>query len=198
MKKLSIFLIVLLFSLGCKQSQLNGKNNMLVSPDSILVAVMNTNMGTISIELLPDVAPMAVKNFVELSKQGYYDSLTFHRVIDNFMIQGGDPTATGQGGKSIYGGLFQDEFNQSFKFDSAGILAMANAGPNTNGSQFFITLAATPWLNYHYTIFGKVIEGMDVVSNIGKVSTNPANDKPLKPVIIEKMTIETRPKLKND
>ncbi|HUX60532.1 MAG TPA: peptidylprolyl isomerase [Ignavibacteriaceae bacterium] len=196
MKNLSLFFIALVFFLGCKQSQSNGQENSMVSPDSILVAVMKTNMGTIDLELLPDVAPKAVKNFVGLTNQGYYDSLTFHRVINNFMIQGGDPTGTGEGGKSIYGGLFEDEFNQNFKFDSAGVLAMANAGPNTNGSQFFITLAATPWLNFHYTIFGKVISGLDVVQEIGKVPTSSPNDKPIKPVIIEKMTIETRPKQK--
>lgn len=194
MKNLSLFFIALVFFLGCKQSQSNGQDNSMVSPDSILVAVMKTNMGTIELQLLPDIAPKAVKNFVELTNQGYYDSLTFHRVINNFMIQGGDPTGTGEGGKSIYGGLFEDEFNQNFKFDSAGVLAMANAGPNTNGSQFFITLAATPWLNFHYTIFGKVINGIDVVKEIGKVPTSKPNDKPIKPVIIEKMTIETRPK----
>ncbi|HUX94050.1 MAG TPA: peptidylprolyl isomerase [Ignavibacteriaceae bacterium] len=194
MKNLSLFFIALVFFLGCKQSQSNGQENSMVSPDSILVAVMKTNMGTIELQLLPDIAPKAVKNFVELTNQGYYDSLTFHRVINNFMIQGGDPTGTGEGGKSIYGGLFEDEFNQNFKFDSAGVLAMANAGPNTNGSQFFITLAATPWLNFHYTIFGKVINGIDVVKEIGKVPTSKPNDKPIKPVIIEKMTIETRPK----
>ena len=194
MKNLSLFFIALVFFLGCKQSQSNGQENSMVSPDSILVAVMKTNMGTIELQLLPDIAPKAVKNFVELTNQGYYDSLTFHRVINNFMIQGGDPMGTGEGGKSIYGGLFEDEFNQNFKFDSAGVLAMANAGPNTNGSQFFITLAATPWLNFHYTIFGKVISGMDVVEEIGKVPTSKPNDKPIKPVIIEKMTIETRPK----
>ncbi len=196
MKNLSLFFIALVFFLGCKQSQSNGQENSMVSPDSILVAVMKTNMGTIDLELLPDVAPKAVKNFVGLTNQGYYDSLTFHRVINNFMIQGGDPTGTGEGGKSIYGGLFEDEFNQNFKFDSAGVLAMANAGPNTNGSQFFITLAATPWLNFHYTIFGKVISGLEVVQEIGKVPTSSPNDKPIKPVIIEKMTIETRPKQK--
>ncbi len=194
MKNLSLFFIALVFFLGCKQSQSNGQENSMVSPDSILVAVMKTNMGTIELQLLPDIAPKAVKNFVELTNQGYYDSLTFHRVINNFMIQGGDPTGTGEGGKSIYGGLFEDEFNQNFKFDSAGVLAMANAGPNTNGSQFFITLAATPWLNFHYTIFGKVINGIDVVKEIGKVPTSKPNDKPIKPVIIEKMTIETRSK----
>ncbi len=194
MKNLSLFFIALVFFLGCKQSQSNGQENSMVSPDSILVAVMKTNMGTIELQLLPDIAPKAVRNFVGLTNQGYYDSLTFHRVINNFMIQGGDPTGTGEGGKSIYGGLFEDEFNQNFKFDSAGVLAMANAGPNTNGSQFFITLAATPWLNFHYTIFGKVINGIDVVKEIGKVPTSKPNDKPIKPVIIEKMTIETRPK----
>ncbi len=196
MKSLSLFFLALIFFIGCKQSQSNGQDNIMVSPDSMLVAVMQTNMGTIDLQLLPDVAPKAVKNFVGLTDQGYYDSLTFHRVIDKFMIQGGDPTATGQGGKSIYGGLFEDEFNQNYKFDSAGVLAMANAGPNTNGSQFFITLEATPWLNFHYTIFGRVIGGMDVVEKIGKVPTNPADDKPLKPVVIVKMTIETRAKQK--
>ncbi len=161
--------------------------------DTTKVAVMKTNMGTIEIELFEKQAPKTVENFEGLSEKGYYDSVIFHRVIDGFMIQGGDPTGTGRGGKSVWGGKFEDEFSPSLKFDEPGILAMANAGPNTNGSQFFITLAATPWLNNHHTIFGKVIGGMDVVNKIGKVETGPA-DKPVSDVVIENVTIEKRVK----
>jgi cyclophilin family peptidyl-prolyl cis-trans isomerase len=110
------------------------------------------------------------------------------------MIQGGDPTGTGRGGESIWGESFKDEISPNLKFDKAGILAMANAGPNTNGSQFFITLAATPWLDGHYTIFGKVIEGMDVVKAIGKVKTTKPNDKPVKNVVMEKVSVKEETK----
>jgi cyclophilin family peptidyl-prolyl cis-trans isomerase len=109
------------------------------------------------------------------------------------MIQGGDPTGTGRGGQSLWGGKFEDEFVPELKHDSEGILSMANAGPNTNGSQFFITLKATPWLDGRHTVFGKVIKGMDVVKAIGKVQTNQ-QDRPLKDVVMEKVTIEKRPK----
>lgn len=158
--------------------------------DSTSVAVIKTNMGTIEIELLPQYAPKAVENFIGLSDKGYYNGVIFHRVIAGFMIQGGDPTGTGRGGESIWGKRFDDEISSDIVFDQPGIVAMANAGPNTNGSQFFITVAATPWLNGHYSIFGKVINGMDVVYNISKVKTNPANDKPLENVVMEKVTIE--------
>lgn len=158
------------------------------------VAVIKTNMGTIELELFPKDAPKAVENFTKLANKGYYNGVTFHRVIDNFMIQGGDPTGTGRGGESIWGKPFVDEISPNLKFDKPGILAMANAGPNTNGSQFFITLASTPWLNGHYTIFGKVIEGMDVVKAIGKVKTSKPNDKPVKNVIMENVTVKEETK----
>lgn len=155
------------------------------------VAVIKTNMGTIEIELFAKETPKTVENFVGLANIGYYNGVIFHRVIANFMIQGGDPTGTGRGGESIWGKKFNDEIVSKFIFDSEGILAMANAGKNTNGSQFFITLAQTSWLNGNHTIFGKVINGMDVVRAIGKVEKN-ADDKPLKDVVMETVTIEER------
>ena len=126
-----------------------------------------------------------------LAEKGYYDSIIFHRVIDGFMIQGGDPTGSGYGGKSIWGVPFEDEFSPELRFDRPGLLAMANSGPKTNGSQFFITLAATPWLNDKHTIFGEVIEGMDVVEAIGKTEVNP-QDKPTTEISIQSVSIETR------
>lgn len=159
--------------------------------DSMTVAIIKTNMGIIELELFADLVPKTVENFVGLAKKGYYDGVIFHRVIDKFMIQGGDPTGTGRGGESFLGGKFSDEFVTTLRHDSAGILSMANAGPNTNGSQFFITLAPTPWLDGKHTIFGKVINGMDVVSAIGKVAKGP-NDRPLKDVVMEKVEIEKR------
>ena len=138
------------------------------------VVILETNHGIIEIELMPDVAPKACENFTGLVEKKYYDGLTFHRVIKGFMIQGGDPTGTGRGGKSIWGKAFQDECNPAVKFDNYGILAMANAGPNTNGSQFFITTAKTPWLNMRHTIFGKVVAGYDVVQ---KIENTPANSE---------------------
>ena len=156
------------------------------------VAVIKTNMGTIEIELFADKAPKTVENFVGHADKGYYKGIIFHRVIPNFMIQGGDPTGTGRGGESIWGKPFEDEIVTSLVFDEPGILAMANAGPNTNGSQFFITVAATTWLNGNHTIFGKVINGMDVVYAISKVPTSKPGDKPLKDVVMESVTIEKR------
>ncbi|MDP3791450.1 MAG: peptidylprolyl isomerase [Candidatus Omnitrophota bacterium] len=142
------------------------------------IVVLETNQGEIEIKLMPDIAPKACENFVKLAEKGYYNGLIFHRVIKEFMIQGGDPTGTGMGGSSVWGKSFADEFNKNVGFDSPGILAMANAGPNTNGSQFFITTAATPWLNMHHTIFGKVISGYDVVEKIENTATGPS-DKPI-------------------
>lgn len=140
--------------------------------------VLETNQGIIEIKLMPEVAPKACENFTKLVEKGYYNGLIFHRVIKNFMIQGGDPTGTGGGGESIWGRSFEDEVVPDVKFDKPGLLAMANAGPNTNGSQFFITTVATPWLNMHHTIFGEVISGYDVVQKIENVKTG-ANDKPI-------------------
>jgi cyclophilin family peptidyl-prolyl cis-trans isomerase len=163
-----------------------------VKGNQMTVAVIKTNMGTIEIELFADQTPKTVENFVDLANKKYYDGIIFHRVIANFMIQGGDPTGTGSGGKSIWGKPFADEIVPSLIFDKPGILAMANSGPNTNGSQFFITVAPTTWLNGHHTIFGEVIGGMDVVYAISKVATSKPGDKPLKDVVMESVTIEIR------
>jgi cyclophilin family peptidyl-prolyl cis-trans isomerase len=153
------------------------------------IAIMQTNLGTIEIELFPELAPQTVENFARLAESGYYNSITFHRVISDFMIQGGDPTGTGRGGESIWGKSFKDEIAPQLIFDKPGVLAMANAGPNTNGSQFFITVAPAKWLNGKHTIFGQVIAGMDVVDSISKTATNRLNDKPLKDVVMENVTI---------
>jgi peptidylprolyl isomerase len=140
------------------------------------VVVLETNQGNIEIEMMPDIAPKAVENFTKLAEKGYYNGLIFHRVIKDFMIQGGDPTGTGSGGQSIWGKEFEDEVNIDVKFNKPGILAMANSGRNTNGSQFFITTAKTPWLHQKHTIFGKVTAGYDVVQKIEGTPTD--NDRP--------------------
>lgn len=141
------------------------------------VAVFETNVGTFEVALKPDVAPKAVENFVKHAEEGYYDGVIFHRVIKGFMIQGGDPLGTGVGGVSIWGKPFEDEVSSSVTFNKPGILAMANAGPSTNASQFFITTAPTTWLNNKHTIFGEVISGYDVVQKIENAKTGP-RDKP--------------------
>lgn len=179
-------------------------------------ATLHTNYGEITVALFPEIAPKAVKNFLELSRSGYYDGVLFHRVIPNFMIQGGDPTGTGCGGQSIYGGSFEDEFSTE-AFNFYGALSMANAGPNTNGSQFFIVSAqsvpeemlqqmkqlgwpeeaiatyqekgGTPWLDQKHTVFGQVKSGMQTVASVESVARD-ARDKPKEPVIIEKVTIK--------
>ena len=178
-------------------------------------AVIKTNMGDIKIKLFPEKAQKAVKNFVELAKSGYYDNLTFHRVIEDFMIQGGDPNGDGTGGESIWGVPFEDEFSYDL-YNYRGALSMANSGPDTNGSQFFIVqkkdmsdaeiaslvqggypediinlykkYGGTPWLDFRHTVFGQVYEGMDVVDKIAAVKTNE-NDKPLEDVIIKTIEI---------
>jgi len=142
------------------------------------IVVLETNQGVIEIKLMPDVAPKACENFIGLVEKGYYEGVIFHRVIKNFMVQGGDPTGTGTGGSSLWGTPFKDEVSSSVKFDKPGILAMANSGPNTNGSQFFITTAAAPWLNMRHTIFGEVILGYDVVEKIEDTAVG-AGDKPI-------------------
>jgi cyclophilin family peptidyl-prolyl cis-trans isomerase len=138
-------------------------------------------MGTIKLELFAAETPITVQNFVKLCGSGFYDGLTFHRVIGGFMIQGGCPRGDGTGGP---GYAIKDEFVANLKHSAAGTLSMANAGPNTGGSQFFITLAATPWLDGKHTVFGKVVEGLDVVQSIGKVQTDN-HDRPLEPVKIK-------------
>lgn len=156
------------------------------------LAIMKTNQGEIEIELRPDLAPKAVENFITHSKNGYYDGIIFHRVIKNFMIQGGDPTGTGRGGESIWGKPFKDEFAPNAVFDKPGILAMANAGPNTNGSQFFITTVPTYWLNGRHTIFGYVKKGFDIVKKIESIPTNGkySGNKPLQEQKIISITIK--------
>jgi len=136
------------------------------------IVVLETNQGNIELKLWPKIAPKACENFTKLVEKGYYDGVIFHRVIRNFMIQGGDPTGTGMGGESIWGKPFVDELSPDVKFDKRGLLAMANAGPNTNGSQFFITTVPTPWLNMHHTIFGEVISGYEVVQKIEVTPTD--------------------------
>jgi peptidyl-prolyl cis-trans isomerase B (cyclophilin B) len=182
------------------------------------VVEMQTSMGTIKIKLFPEYAPKAVENFVKHSKDGYYNGLIFHRVIKDFMIQGGDPKGNGTGGESIYGHPFEDEFSNHL-FNIRGALSMANSGANTNGSQFFIVQntkvdpsmvdqiekagypkeiinaykknGGTPWLDNRHTVFGQVIEGMDVVDKIVSVKTG-SNDKPLVPQKMKKVTVEIK------
>ena len=177
-------------------------------------ATIKTNHGDIVIQLFPEEAPMTVENFFRLAQKGYYDGVTFHRVISDFMIQGGDPEGTGAGGQSIWGHNFEDEFSNEL-FNLRGALSMANAGPNTNGSQFFIVQnknmpkrfiqqlrdaqypeevvkaykqGGTPWLDHRHTVFGHVTEGMDVVDKIAKVAKD-GNDKPLEDVVITTVEI---------
>ncbi|MBU9789077.1 peptidylprolyl isomerase [Lentilactobacillus sp. IMAU92037] len=178
-------------------------------------ATIKTNHGDIVIQLFPEQAPKTVENFVALAEKGYYDGVTFHRVIPDFMIQGGDPTGTGAGGESSFGGNFADEFSPEL-FNINGALSMANAGPDTNGSQFFIVTnehvddgmvqqmktagypeeiieayqnGGTPWLDFRHTVFGQVIDGMDVVKEISQVDRN-GSDKPKEAVTMETVTIE--------
>ncbi len=148
-------------------------------------AKFETNLGTFKVELLEDRAPKTTKNFIDLAEKGFYNGVIFHRVIKGFMIQGGDPKGTGTGGP---GYTIPDEFHPELKHDSAGILSMANAGPNSGGSQFFITLAPTAWLDGKHAVFGKVVEGMDVVDKIGATPTAPG-DRPKTNVVMEKVTI---------
>lgn len=146
-------------------------------------------MGEITVEMYWDHAPNTCRNFMELVRRGYYNNTKFHRVIRDFMIQGGDPSFTGKGGQSIYGLIFDDEISSDLKHSGAGILSMANSGPNTNGSQFFITLAATQWLDGKHTIFGRVTSGMQVVKRIGFIECDK-EECPVDEIKIEKATIQ--------
>ena len=163
---------------------------MTLDPEFDYVADFRTNQGNFRVKLFSSQTPVTVNNFVFLAQQGFYDGLIFHRVIEGFMIQGGDPTGTGGGGP---GYQFQDEIVPGLVFDSPGKLAMANAGPGTNGSQFFITVAATDWLNGNHTIFGEVTEGQSVVDDISRVATNN-RDAPLQRVVIERIDITKSPR----
>jgi len=146
---------------------------------------IETNHGTITAEMFSDAAPKTAGNFIELARKGFYDGIIFHRVIGGFMLQGGDPTGTGTGGP---GYTIPDEFGDGLAHTGTGMFSMANSGPNTGGSQFFITLAATPWLDGKHAIFGKVTSGLDVVQAIGNVQTG-AGDRPVDDVVMEKVTV---------
>jgi len=167
-------------------------------------AVFTTSEGNFTVRLFEKEAPETVANFIGLAegtkewtdpktnekvKKPYYNGLMFHRVIAGFMIQGGDPLGNGTGGP---GYSFADEFGSGKKIDKAGILAMANRGPNTNGGQFFITLVPTPWLDNKHSIFGEIVEGMDVVKKIGATATSKPGDRPVKPITIQSVTIEKK------
>jgi len=191
--------ILMAFSFNSKAAEKKAKET---KKGKDMIAVFETNKGTFKVKLFSDKAPKTVENFVGLAegtkewtdpktgnkvKKPFYDGLKFHRVIPNFMIQGGDPLGTGTGGP---GYRFEDEFPAGApKHDKPGMLSMANAGPNTNGSQFFVTVAATPWLDGKHTVFGEVIEGMDVVTDISKVKTG-AMDRPTEDVVIKHLKIE--------
>ena len=143
------------------------------------IVVLETNLGKIELKLFPKIAPKAVENFTTHVKNGYYNGLIFHRIIRNFMIQGGDPTGTGRGGESIWKKDFEDEFAPNVVFDRPYLLAMANRGPRTNGSQFFITTVPTPWLNGRHTIFGEVVAGVNVVNKLESVDVDARMNRPL-------------------
>ncbi|MCK4859136.1 MAG: peptidylprolyl isomerase [Candidatus Omnitrophica bacterium] len=182
MKKLLVALLVGFFIGG-------GLKAVVAAEEKIVI--LETNQGLIKIKLMSETAPKACENFIGLVEKGYYDGIIFHRVIKNFMIQGGDPTGTGRGGESIWGKPFADEVDPKVVFNKTGLLAMANSGPSTNGSQFFITTAETPWLNMRHTIFGEVISGYDVVQKIENVAVNTAS-KPLDEQKIIKAYLEKK------
>ena len=163
---------------------------LVLDPNTDYIADFRTNQGNFRVKLFTAQAPITVNNFVFLAQNDFYDGLVFHRVIENFMIQGGDPTGTGGGGP---GYQFQDEIVPGLVFDAPGKLAMANSGPGTNGSQFFITVAATDWLNGNHTIFGEVVENMSVVTAISRVNTSP-RDAPLQTVVIDSIDITQAPR----
>jgi len=150
---------------------------------------VETTLGSFEVTLFPNVAPKACENFLKLAEKGYYNGTIFHRVIPQFMIQGGDPQGTGRGGESIWGKKFEDECKKEVQFSKPGLLAMANAGPNTNGSQFFITTALTPWLHMKHTIFGEVTEGYEVVKKIEGLERD-RSDRPKESVQILKMSLK--------
>ena len=156
---------------------------------------LDTSIGSFVLELYVNHAPKSCFNFETLAKVGYYDNTHIHRIVKDFMVQAGDPTGTGKGGESVFGGYFEDEIKRELKFTGAGILAMANSGgPASNGSQFFITLAPTPWLDGKHTIFGRVCSGMKVIQRLGSVASD-TNDRPLCELFILKATPSDSPEV---
>jgi peptidylprolyl isomerase len=168
---------------GAKTEQLTGEK---IEEN---VVILQTSQGDISIKPMSETAPKACENFIGLVKKGYYDGIIFHRVIKGFMIQGGDPTGTGRGGSSLWSRPFEDEVDEEITFDRKGLIAMANAGPDSNGSQFFITTGSAPWLNMKHTIFGEIISGYDVVEKIENTAVDP-RDRPIKQQIIIKAYVK--------
>lgn len=210
MKKILFVLLALMFVAGCAKAPVNngevkveayGENDSLIeqieknnlteinqTEENNMAGtfvLLETTMGNMKIKLYEDKAPMTAKNFKDLVQKGFYDGTIFHRVIKNFMIQGGDPTGTGMGGP---GYKIKDEFGPGLKHDRKGLLSMANAGPNTGGSQFFITLVPTPWLDGKHAIFGELVEGIDVLEKIGNTPTDPG-DRPKTEVKIIKASV---------
>jgi len=157
--------------------------------DDETVAIIHTNHGDITLRFFPEAAPKTVENFTGLAKKGYYDGVIFHRIIDGFMIQGGDPEGTGRGGESVWGGSFEDEFSDTAK-NNIGSISMANSGPATNGSQFFINTANNNFLDNRHAVFGEVISGMNIVNAVSKVKTN-ASDRPTSDVVMKNIEILT-------
>ena len=206
MKKISLFIFLVFIYCGTNETDLEIDNTPMeeeimaydktyknppefsIDVNKTYTAEINTTSGLMTVELFTDIAPNTVNNFVSLSEDGYYNNIIFHRVIKDFMIQGGDPSGTGHGEMGKYPGYeFEDELNNPMPYEK-GILAMANRGPNTNGSQFFIMHTDYP-LPYQYTIFGKVTQGLDVIDQIAMIETD-ASDKPLNDVIINSITIK--------
>lgn len=192
---LGIMLFAFLLS-GCIQTgqvtapvAQNIQSQSLISEEKTMsnpIVVFETNQGTFKAEIFQDKAPLTAKNFLDLTNKKFYDGLKFHRVIADFMLQGGDPQGNGTGGP---GYKIQDEFGAGLKHSTPGMLSMANSGPNSGGSQFFVTLVPTPWLDGKHAIFGKVVEGMDIVEKIGKLPTN-ASDAPLQEVVMQKVYVQ--------
>lgn len=167
-----------------------GSSTIVVTEREAPFVTLDTSMGKVVIELYWKHAPKTCQNFASLAARGYYSNTKFHRIIPGFMIQGGDPTATGKGGDSIYGAKFEDECHRELKHTGAGVLSMANAGPDSNGSQFFITLGPTPHLDGKHTIFARIASGMQVVKRLGQVVTD-SNDRPKDEVKIYKSGVTT-------
>jgi len=198
MKQLSVMLCLIFFA-GCaakNPAPLGTTHTPVPTPvieerkaPDVTNVLIETTLGNIEVELYPQEAPKTVDNFVTLAKKGFYDGIIFHRVIPDFMIQTGDPTGTGRGGP---GYQFADEFSPKLPHNKPGTLSMANAGPNTNGSQFFITVAATPWLDNRHSVFGQVTKGMDIVNAIVSVPRD-GQDKPKTPVKMTKVTVLEKP-----
>lgn len=205
MKNILFFVIPIFFLIACGKSNseelkiMDDKN--INNVDSAAIAIVKTEEGDIEIELFVNDAPKTAANFIGLSEEGYYNGIIFHRIAKGFVIQGGDPTGSGAGGRSIYGGTFEDELNPNAKSYQLGyirgIVAMANRGPNTNTSQFFIMLQDAPSLPKAYTIFGKVIKGMETVDKIASAEIIPQrgdmDGRPVSPVKIIEIIIEKRP-----